>query len=207
MVVSSCCRACVCINTSIRTSLFDWIENIYLIASLSLSLSLSLSSREREREKSRCIGSRQRNKHQTESLAGKHQYFPRTARTTNTHSIGYRWRTMRATGDACICAYYMTSEKDAMRVARTSKRARRSEEEPRKREVSEVRGAFQFELHEVALHATPSFTRGTDLCAPSRSYEAKRCANRAYPYSFRDQRIHGIFDYNCQCLMQNGCTL
>lgn len=52
-------------------------------------------SRERERKRNIYMSSRQRSKHQTESLAGKHQYFPRTARATNTHSIGYRWWTTR----------------------------------------------------------------------------------------------------------------
>jgi len=41
------------------------------------------------------MSSRQRSKQQAEFLTSKHQYFPRTARAINTHSLGYRWWTTR----------------------------------------------------------------------------------------------------------------
>lgn len=66
----------LCINVEIKTSF----SQLYLI---DLKRSDLLVSREKRIRINLC----HRNKHQTESLVGKYQYFPRIVRATNMHSI------------------------------------------------------------------------------------------------------------------------
>lgn len=170
------------VNTSVRNQFCN-----YSIGSLKISD--LLVSREREKEKSACTSSRQRSKHKTESLAGKHQYFPRTARATNTHSIGYRWQTTR------MRRWRLHSS--ALHDARANGTPRRGEREAREKESCEgsVRGGFRFELHEVERRrctytlTPPSFTRGMHA---SRSYETRTRQSGVngtrYPYSYHRHR-------------------
>lgn len=61
-----------------------------------------------------------RSKHQTESLAGKHQYFPRTARATNTHSI----RLQMANDANATVTLAFERERDVASGEKESRRAR-----------------------------------------------------------------------------------
>lgn len=184
------CATCVCVNMDVKTSfaqLRDRFEKIGLIGL--------------EREACIRINLCHRNKHQTESLPGKYQYFPRTARATNTHSIGYRWRT----------TVTLAFERDTWRASERDKDSGRRE---RKRELSE-RGVLRtmpfsssYTKWRLRSHTrlALSFTRNTHVRTHCVHTHVRNEMARAR-ILFTTSRIFRIFNRDRQCFVQNRCML